>query len=209
MLLPGVGRGRQFGALVHVDLGGELFGKAFVEQVGNGDTHMRRVGDVGVAHRIAQPRGLQHQMEPLRAERIERLEIEVFQDVEHHQRGEPLPVRRDLDQIEPAIIGRDRRHGVAAMAREILRRQERAARGQRRRHVVGDLAFVEGARALGGDGFQRRGERRKADHIAFFRRRAVEQIMLRRARIGGELADIALPIPRHARAPPESRLRHI
>jgi len=88
---------------------------------------------------------------------------------------------------------------VAAVAREILRREERAARRHRRRHVRGDLALVEGARALGGDGFQRRGQRRKTDHVAFLGRRAVEQIMLGGAGIGFELADVPLPIPRHAR----------
>jgi hypothetical protein len=63
----------------------------------------------------------------------------------------------------------------------------------------GDLALVEGSRALGGDGFQRRGQRRKTDHVAFLGRRAVEQIMLGGAGIGFELADVPLPIPRHAR----------
>ena len=138
-------------------------------------------------------------MESLGPERIERLDVEILQDVEHHQRGEPLPVRRDLDQIEPAIIGRDRRHHIAAVAREILRRQKRAARGHGRRHVVGDFALVEGARALGGDGLERRGQRRKTDDVAFLWRRAVEQIMLRRAGFGLELADIATPVPGHAR----------
>src|SRR5262249_30313673 len=66
------------------------------------------------------------------------------------------------------------------------------------RHVVGDLALVESARALAGDGFQGGRECGKADHIALFGRAAIEQIMLCGAWIGLELADLALPIPRHA-----------
>ena len=85
------------------------------------------------------------------------------------------------------------------MAREILRGQERAARRHGLRHVVGDLALVEGARALGGDGLQRLRQRRKADHVAFLGRAAVEQIMLGSAGIGLELADMSLPIPSYAR----------
>ena len=169
-MLPGVGALRQLGALVHVDQRGELLGEALSSRSATGDAHMRGVGDMRVAHRKAEPRRFQHQMKSLGPERIERLEVEILQDVEHHQRGEPLPVRRHFDEIEAAIIGRDRRDRIAAVAREILRGQERAARGQRRRHVVGDLALVEGARALGGDGLQSRGQRRKADDVAFLRR---------------------------------------
>ncbi len=94
---------------------------------------------------------------------------------------------------------RNRRDRVAAMTREILRVEKRAACGHRGRHVIGNLALVEGARALGGDALERRGQRRKTDHVAFIRRRAVEQIMPGRAGIGLELADIAAPVPRHPR----------
>ncbi len=157
-----------------------------------------------VAHRVSKPRRLQHQMEALGPERIERGKVEILQDVEHHQRGEALPVRRDLEQVEAAVIGRDRRHHIAAMLGEILRRQERAARGNRRRHVVGDLAFVEGARALGGDGLQRLRQGRQAHDVAFLRRVAVEQIMLGGAGIGLELGDMPAPVPgdalRHRKA---------
>src|SRR5664280_3576258 len=97
-------------------------------------------------------------MEAVGAERIERLEIEVLQNVEHHQRGEALPVRRQLDEVEATIIARDRRDGVAVVARKILCGQKRAARLDGRCHVVGYLAFVESARALGGNGLERRGQ---------------------------------------------------
>ena len=199
MSLPGVGAAGSLARRFRSILAASFFREALVEQIGDRDAHMRGVGDVGVAYRKAKPRCFQHQMEALRPKRIERGEIEVFQNVEHHQRGEPLPVRRNLNEIEPAVIGRDRSYGITAMAREILRGEERAARRYGRRHVGGDLALVEGARALGGDGLERRGQRGKPDHVAFLGRRAVEQIMLGRARIGFELADIPLPIPRHAR----------
>ena len=200
-------RARQLGALVQIDLGR----RASWRSPCRADRRPRRAYAPASAiwvSRTAKPKRAASSTRWKRSgpERIERGEIEILQDVEHHQRGEPLPVRRNLDQIEPAIIGRDRRHRVAAMAREIVRGEERAARGKRRRHVVGDLALVEGARALGGNGLERRGQRRKADHVAFLRRRAVEQIMLGRARIGLQLADIAAPVPGDARGHREAAL---
>ena len=120
-------RARQRHALCSVDAARRAFlANALSSSIGDRHAHVRRLGDVGVAHRKAQARGLQHQMEAVGAERIERGEIEILQDVEHHQRGEPLPVRRNFDQVEAAIVGRDRRHRLAAMAREIFRGQHRA-----------------------------------------------------------------------------------
>ena len=70
---------------------------------------------------------------------------------------------------------------------------------QRPGHVVGDFAFVEGARSFARDRLQGRGKRRKANDIALPGRAAIEQIVPGGARIGFELADMALPVPRHAR----------
>ena len=118
----------------------------------------------------------------------------------------PLRVRRDLDQIDAAIIGRDRRHRLAAMPGEVLGGEHRACRGKRRRHVVGDRAFVERARAVFGDGLQRLRQRRQPDDVAFGRRAAVRQIVLGRAGAVAELADQALPVVGDARGDREAVL---
>ena len=83
--------------------------------------HEGGIGDVGVAHRISEPRGFERDMRALGALRIERGDIEVFEDVEQHKRREPLPVRRQFDNIEAAIIRRDRDRLFAAMRGEIGR----------------------------------------------------------------------------------------
>ena len=73
-----------------------------------------------VAHAEREPRGFEREVQPLRPDRIELREIELLEDVEQHQRGEPLPVRRQFDHIEPAIVRADRRDDVAVVARQIL-----------------------------------------------------------------------------------------
>ena len=88
--------------------------------------HVRRLGDVGVAHRIGHARRLQHQMEAIRAERSSAAMSKFSRMLSSTSAMSPCAVRRDLDQIDAAIIGRDRRHRLAAMAGEILRRQHRA-----------------------------------------------------------------------------------
>ncbi len=138
-------------------------------------------------------------METFGAGRIELPEIEVLQNVEHHQRGDALPVGRDLGEVEAAITRGNRRDDFTAMAGEVFGRQKRAARADRRRHLFADGAFVEAFRSLGADGLQRRGQRRKADDVAFLWRLAVEEIMPGGAAIAGELADLALPVPGDAR----------
>ena len=172
-------RARQLGALVHVDLARQSLGESLVEQVRHLHAHMRGIGDMRVAHAIGHARRFQHDMETLGAERLERGHVEILQDIEQHQRGEALPVRRQFENVEAAIIGRDRRDDFAAVAGEILLGQERAARANRLHHVLRDLAFIEGARAFLRDRLHGRSQRRKLDHVAFVRRGAVEQIMLR------------------------------
>ena len=43
---------------------------------------------------LAEASGFELKMETLRPERRQRLDVEILQDVQHHQGGEPLPVRR-------------------------------------------------------------------------------------------------------------------
>src|SRR6476659_10113805 len=100
-------------------------------------------------------------MKPVHAKRVQRTNVEVLQDVEHHQRSEPLCIRRNLHQVESAIIGRNRRNRVAAMAREILHSQEGVSSRKRSSHVLRDFALVESTSTLRGYGLQRRRKRRK------------------------------------------------
>src|SRR6516225_9167235 len=123
-------------------------------------------------------------MKPLRAKRIEHLEVEVLQDVEHYKCGEALRAGRDLQQIETAVVSRDRRYDLASVAGEIFRCQERAARSQCRHQIGGDLALVERARSFGGHGLEGLRQRAKADHVTFLWRRTVEQVMLGGAQVG-------------------------
>ena len=131
--------------------------------------------------RIAIPYGV---LASRQLRRIERGEIEVLQDVQHHQCGETLCIRGNLNEVDPAVISRNGRHRIAMMARKILRGEERAARGERRCDVGGNLAFIERARAFEGDRLQRLRQRRKADDVAFSGRRTAEQKMLGGADIG-------------------------
>src|SRR5512132_149742 len=138
-------------------------------------------------------------MESISAKRIKRSEIEVLKDVQHHQRREPLRIWRDLDDLQPAVVGRDGIHHITAVAREIFQRKVRTARTECFRHVLGDLAFVEGPRSMCRYPFQRVRERGKADHITFTRRAATEQIMTGGPGLRLELADVPLPIPSNTR----------
>src|SRR5262249_13044094 len=145
-------------------------------------------------------------MKPVRAEWVHRTDVEILQDVEHYQRGEPLCIRRNLHQVEPAIIGRNRRNRVTAMAREILRSEEGVARRKRSSHVVRDFALVESTSTLCSDRLQRRCKRRKANDVAFLGCSAVEKVMPGRSGISLELGDVSLPVPGHACADGKSAL---
>ena len=101
-----------------------LAAKRLSEQRRHRGAHERRIGDVGVAHRVGEPRRLERDVEALGAERIERGEIEAFEDIEQHQRGQALSIGRQFEDIEAAIIGRNRLHHVAAMRGEVLGGEE-------------------------------------------------------------------------------------
>src|SRR6476646_11732813 len=122
-------------------------------------------------------------MEAVGAKRIERRDVEVLQNIEHHQCGEPLRVRRNLDEVQSTIVCRNRLNLVATMAEEILRGKKRLSCLQRPGHVVGDFAFVEGARAFARDRLQGGGKRRKANDIALAASATIEKIVRGGARI--------------------------
>src|SRR5699024_12716046 len=74
-------------------------------------------------------------METLGAKRRELRHIEVLEDVEQHQRGDALAVRRQLETIEATVVGRHRRLRLAAMAGEVLLAQYRAERPRSEEHT--------------------------------------------------------------------------
>jgi hypothetical protein len=84
---------------------------------------MAGVGDMGIAHTIGEPGRLERDMQAFRPVRIERSQVEAFENIEQHQRGEALAVGRQFHHVEPAIIRCDRRRRFAAMAREIIPHQ--------------------------------------------------------------------------------------
>ena len=124
MSLPGVGAFGSGTRLSGSISAASFFAKPLSSSPATGSRIDGRIGDVRVAHREGEPRGFEREVQALRADRIELAEIELLEDVEQHQRGQPLPVRRQFDHVEPAIVRRDRRDDVAAMAREIFRGEQ-------------------------------------------------------------------------------------
>ncbi len=96
---------RQLRPLFHVDQRRKSFAEAFIEQSRHRHAHVRVIGNMSVADRVAEPGRFEHKMKPIGTEGIKRGHIEVFQDVEHHKGGEPLPVRRNFQYVKSAIIG--------------------------------------------------------------------------------------------------------
>src|SRR5207302_10992313 len=134
-------------------------------------------GDMRVAQRIGEPRRLQREVETLGAERIELSEIEMFEDVEHDQRGQALPVGRKLDDVDAAVVRGDRRDFFAAMLGEILRRENAAARGKSCDDVPRDPSAVERGRPLRRNGLQGFGQGGESQYVAGLRSAAVDQEM--------------------------------
>ena len=133
-------------------------------------------------------------MKTLGPERIERGEIEILQHVEQDQGGEPLAARRQLEDVEAAIVGGDRLDHIAAMAGQIVCAEKRAARLDGRHDVLGDGPFIEGARTPRGDLLQRCRQGRQADHVAERRRASVRKIVAGGAWIAAQALGFERPI---------------
>src|SRR5512138_3038731 len=111
---------------------------------------MLRIGDVTIALRVGQLACLDLRMTaPDRERTIAR--GTCAEDVEEHQRGQPLTRRRTFPHARAAIAGRDRVGIVAAMAREILARKEAAFGPQAADDIFGDPAAIERVGAIAGD----------------------------------------------------------
>ncbi len=83
------------------------------------------------------------------------------------------------------------------MPREVFSREEGTARGERFRYVRGDISLVKRARTFCRNDLKRCGKDRETDHIALIGRCAIKQIMLGRAGVCLELADVFLPVKRN------------
>ena len=118
--------------------------KGLVEQPGNGLTQMPDVRNADIADTDSEPCGLERDMKPWRAHRIKIFEIKLFEDIQQHERGNALSVRRQLYDIEPSILRRDRLDGVAFVVGEILDAEQPAGCLNRRGDIGCDLALVEG-----------------------------------------------------------------
>ena len=125
--------------------------------------------------------------------------IELLEDVEQHQCREPLPVRRQLDHIEAAIIRRDRGDDIATMLRKVVRSEQPALLLNRGRNVVRNGPLVECLGAAAHDRLQRRGQRGQTHDAADRRRRAVWQVVFRGARMWLELGGVVDPVGANAR----------
>ena len=138
-------------------------------------------------------------MESLRAERIERGEVEALQDIEQHERGQTLAVGRQFQDVQTTVIGGDRRDDLPTMSDEVLGGKEGAARGDRRDNLVRNRPLVKGARPVFRNRRERLGERWQSDDVAFGRCVALEQKVPRRAGVGAQLVDLPSPVPGHTR----------
>ena len=97
----------------------ECTGETLVDERRHRHPHTDRVGDVGIANRIGEARGLEREMQSFGAESIESREIEPLQDVEQHQRGQPLGIGWQLQNVEAAIVGGDGCDHLAPMISKV------------------------------------------------------------------------------------------
>jgi len=98
--------------------------------------------------------------------------FEAFQDVQGDEGGESLAVRRDLPDVEPAIVCADRLYPGAGVAREILFRQQPSRPGGKGGDACREFASIERLRAGLGDQPQAPRHVRALPDLAHFRRPA-------------------------------------
>ena len=192
---------RQRHALVGIEQAAELLREALVEQARDRLAHDRpdrRCACRASRTRAARPRARDAAAPaPIGSSFAE---IELLEDVQQHQRGQPLPVRRQFDHVEPAIVRADRRDDFALVARQILGREQSALGLHGRRDIGRD-------RRLDRTPSRRRprspsGSRRapgSAPRSPIAGALAVRQIVFRRARMRLELVDLRRPVGADAR----------
>ena len=106
----------------------------------------------------------------------------------------PWPRRRTFMHGVVAKMGADRRDVGARRRREVFRGMGAALGPQRRHHLGGDRALVEGATATLGDRAQRAGECREPQNVAGSGRVALPQVGSRRGRALGQQVAAGHPV---------------
>jgi len=145
--------------------GGEhRFGR-YVDELG--------VGHVAVALDERLLHGLHHQVVVVRAALGDAGEVESIEDAEDLERGHALRGRRQAQQLA-ATIGHAQRQRVArGGTRQVRHAQRRAHGAQAGDDALGQLAFIELARAMAGDAFEAAAQRRLAQCRADGRDRTI------------------------------------
>ena len=189
----------QFQQPVHPDLADIFVGEVFRQNPDHVDIDLGRIADVLLAHHIGDPRGFGLEMKPLDAERLEFRQIEMRQDVEHHQHGDAGPVRRALPDVEAFIHGADRGGGFGGVRGEVVERVQAPDSAQGLDHVLGDRALVKRVAAVFRDCPQRLGKLGLMDDIASHRRLAVRQQIAPGVGAFFQLVELVLPVERDAR----------
>ncbi|MNS97557.1 hypothetical protein D3C72_1318940 [compost metagenome] len=156
-------------------------------QAGGGEHRLgRHVDELGVGHvAVALDERLLHgfyqQVVVVRAAFGDAGEVEAVEDAEDLQRGHALRGRRQAQQLAAAIGHAQRQRVARGSARQIRHAQRRAHGAQAGDDALGQLAFIELARAMAGDAFQAAAQRRLAQGCADGRNRAVGHEGLREA----------------------------
>src|SRR5262249_18075593 len=150
---------------------------------------------MSITYGIGKPRSFERQMEAIRTERIERREIETLEDIEHQQRRQALAVGRQFQDVQATVIRGNRRDDLAAMASEVLRGKEGAARSDSGDDVVRDRTLVESPRPVFRNRLERSSECWQFDDVAFRRCAALEEKMPGGADIRAKLLVLPGPVP--------------
>lgn len=155
MVPPACGRPPRNAWRGQVDQPGPAVQVRVIEHLLRRDFHAARIGDIAVQVGERQLHGLDLQM--LRLHRIDRHvgQVEALADAQRDQRGDALPVGRDLVQLVAAVGAGNRLDPLGAVIAQIVQRHGAAAFLAERGDALGQLALVEVASARGGDASQR------------------------------------------------------
>ena len=101
------------------------------------------------------------------------MQIESFENVQHLKRSDALAVRRQLENIVAAIVGRDGIDPRRCVLFKVGLAQKAAIRLHEIVDLVSDLAFVKTVAPFLADQSQRFRQRRIFENVAFGRRVAL------------------------------------
>lgn len=122
------------------------------------------------------------------------LQVEALQDARDQQRGEPLPVRRALDQPPAAIRRRDRLNEIRGLEGEIVRGPQPAGGRDGFCDVLSRLAAIESVMAMARDPFERPGGKEIAHPRTGGRRRSAGQQGRGRRRVAAQQVGAAAAV---------------